>query len=108
MIRYVREVKAGVHQPVTVADNYVWWRDYGAALAREVDFITMHTYPLWERKDIDEGLSFTIENYESVRAAHPRQTDRDRRGGLGHVHRGQPARPTRRRRTQTDSATTTS
>ena len=54
VIRYVREVKAGATQPVTVADNYVWWRDHGAALAREVDFITIHTYPLWERKDIDE------------------------------------------------------
>jgi exo-beta-1,3-glucanase (GH17 family) len=71
VIRYVREVKAGVTQPVTVADNYVWWRDHGAALAREVDFITMHTYPLWERKDIDEGLSYTLANYEAVRAAHP-------------------------------------
>jgi exo-beta-1,3-glucanase (GH17 family) len=74
VIRYVREVKAGVAQPVTVADNYVWWRDHGAALAREVDFITMHTYPLWERKDIDEGLSYTVANYESVRAAHPERT----------------------------------
>ena len=74
VIRYVREVKAGVTQPVTVADNYVWWRDHGAALAREVDFITMHTYPLWERKDIDEGLSYTVANYEDVRAAHPNQT----------------------------------
>jgi exo-beta-1,3-glucanase (GH17 family) len=71
VIRYVREVKAGVTQPVTVADNYVWWRDHGADLAHEVDFITMHTYPLWERKDIDEGLSYTIANYEEVRAAHP-------------------------------------
>jgi exo-beta-1,3-glucanase (GH17 family) len=74
VIRYVREVRAGVTQPVTVADNYVWWRDHGAALAREVDFITIHTYPLWERKDIDEGLSYTIENYEAVRAAHPDRT----------------------------------
>ena len=71
VIRYVREVKAGVTQPVTVADNYVWWRDHGTALAREVDFITIHSYPLWERKDIDEGLSYTVENYEAVRAAHP-------------------------------------
>ena len=54
-----------------MADNYVWWRDDGAALAREVDFITMHSYPLWEGKDIDEGLSFTVENYEEVRAANP-------------------------------------
>jgi len=40
-------------------------------LAREVDFITIHSYPLWERKDIDEGLSYTVENYKAVRAAHP-------------------------------------
>lgn len=72
--RYVREVKAGVTQPVTVADNYVWWRDHGAALAREVDFITIHTYPLWERKDIEDALSYTVENYEGVRAAHPGRT----------------------------------
>jgi len=74
VIRYVREVKASVTQPVTVADNYVWWRDHGAALAEEVDFVTMHSYPLWERKDIDEGLSYTVANYEGVRAAHPDRT----------------------------------
>jgi exo-beta-1,3-glucanase (GH17 family) len=71
LVGYVREVREAVKQPVTMADNYVWWRDHGAALAREVDFITMHTYPIWERKDIDEGLSYTIENFEGVRAAHP-------------------------------------
>ncbi len=74
VIRYVREVKAAVTQPVTVADNYVWWRDHGAALAREVDFIAIHVYPLWEGKDIDEGLSYTVANYEAVRAAHPDRT----------------------------------
>jgi len=71
VIRYVREVRARVTQPVTVADNYVWWRDHGTALAREVDFITIHSYPIWERKDIDEALEYTVANYQSVRAAHP-------------------------------------
>ncbi len=71
VIRYVRQVKAGVTQPVTVADNYVWWRDFGADLAKEVDFITLHSYPIWERRDIDQGLSYTIENFEGVRKAHP-------------------------------------
>ena len=74
VIRYVRQVKAAVTQPVTVADNYVWWRDHGAALAPEVDFITIHTYPIWEGKDIDAGLSYTVANYEDVRAAHPDRT----------------------------------
>ena len=74
LIRYVRQVKASVTQPVTVADNYVWWRDHGTELAREVDFITIHTYPLWERKDIDEALSYSVANYEQVRAAYPGRT----------------------------------
>lgn len=71
LVRYVRRVRAAVAQPVTVADNYVWWREHGQDLAREVDFITMHSYPIWERRGIEESLSYTIENYEGVRAAHP-------------------------------------
>ena len=54
-----------------MADNYVWWTRDGAPLAAEVDFLAVHTYPVWEGKTIDEGLSFTIENVDSVRAALP-------------------------------------
>ena len=31
----------------------------------------MHTYPVWEGEDIDEGLSFTIKNILEVRKALP-------------------------------------
>jgi exo-beta-1,3-glucanase (GH17 family) len=71
VIAYVRQVKASVTQPVTVADNYAWWISDGAPLAAEVDFLGVHTYPVWEQKPIDEGLSFTIENIEDVHAALP-------------------------------------
>lgn len=71
VIAYVRQVQDAIDQPVTVADNYAWWRDNGAPLAEVVDFIMVHTYPLWEGKDIDEGLSFTIQNIEDVRTAIP-------------------------------------
>ena len=71
VIAYVREVKAAIEQPVTVADNYEWWIKDGAPLAAEVDFIGVHTYPVWEGKGIDEGLSYTIDNLEGVRAALP-------------------------------------
>ena len=71
VIAYVRQVKAAVEQPVTVADNYEWWIQDGAPLAEVVDFIGVHTYPAWEEKHIDEGLSYTIENLEGVRAALP-------------------------------------
>ena len=71
VIAYVRQVKAAVSQPVTVADNYEWWIAEGAPLAAEVDFLGVHTYPAWENKTIDEALAYTIENIEDVHAALP-------------------------------------
>lgn len=71
VIAYVRQVKASIRQPVTVADNYDWWARHGAPLAAELDFVGVHTYPVWEGKDIDEGLAFTIENVTRVRDALP-------------------------------------
>jgi exo-beta-1,3-glucanase (GH17 family) len=43
VISYVRAVKRAIRQPVTVADNYDWWARQGAALAKELDFISVHT-----------------------------------------------------------------
>jgi exo-beta-1,3-glucanase (GH17 family) len=71
VIRYVRQVKAEVDQPVTVADNYEWWIRDGASLAAEVDFLGVHSYPVWEGKSIEEGLSYTVENIAGVAAALP-------------------------------------
>jgi exo-beta-1,3-glucanase (GH17 family) len=71
MISYVHEVRGAVEQPVTVADNYDWWSRHGAALAAEVDFLGIHTYALWEEKDIEEGVPFTIPNLQRVRDAFP-------------------------------------
>ncbi len=71
VIAYVRDVKAAIQQPVTVADNYEWWIQDGDALAAEVDFLGVHTYAAWEKKTIDEALPYTIENLERVHEALP-------------------------------------
>ena len=71
VIAYVRQVKAAIDQPVTVADNYEWWIQDGASLAAEVDFLGIHTYPAWEEKTIDEALPYTIENMQGVHTALP-------------------------------------
>jgi exo-beta-1,3-glucanase (GH17 family) len=71
VIGYVRQVKDAVEQPVTVAENFNWWKHHGAPLAAEVDFLAVHTYPAWEGKTIDEALDFTIENIEDVHEALP-------------------------------------
>ena len=71
IIAYVKKVKQSIAQPVTVADNYKWWADHGIALARAVDFVSIHVYPVWEGRDIDEGLSYSIENFMEVKNTLP-------------------------------------
>ena len=71
LVRYARLLKEGVPQPVTFCENYVPWLDKLRPLADELDVIAIHTYPVWEYKSIEEGLAFTIENYNAVAEAHP-------------------------------------
>ncbi len=74
MLAYFAQVKAAVPCPVTVADDYLYWRDPAAKLAGAVDFITLHTYPVWGGEDIGTAMASTIRVYETVRAAHPGKT----------------------------------
>ena len=71
VIEYVRQVRESIPQPITVAENYVWWIRNGGPLAAEVDFLGVHSYPQWEGKTIGEGLAYTIENIEDVHKALP-------------------------------------
>jgi exo-beta-1,3-glucanase (GH17 family) len=71
IISYVQHVQKEIKQPVTVADNYDWWALNGKKLAKAVDFVSIHVYPVWEGKDIKEAMSYTIENVQKVRNALP-------------------------------------
>jgi exo-beta-1,3-glucanase (GH17 family) len=67
MIEHVRRVK----QPVTFCENYVPWRHKLCELVSELDFISLHTYPVWEYKHLHEALAYTRENYDSVAHLYP-------------------------------------
>ncbi len=71
VINYVRMIKAGAKQPVTFCENYVPWITSLKNLAAEVDFISIHTYPVWEYKNIHESLDYTIQNYSAVADMYP-------------------------------------
>ena len=71
MLELVRRVKAGVAQPVTFCENYVPWQNKLLPLAGELDFLSLHTYPVWEYKQIHEAIHYTRENYESVASLYP-------------------------------------
>jgi len=71
VIKYVRLIKMGTKQPVTFCENYVPWQEKLHELVEEVDFISIHTYPVWEYKNIHEALEYTKQNYYSVADRYP-------------------------------------
>jgi exo-beta-1,3-glucanase (GH17 family) len=71
VVSYVKYVKTQATQPVTFCENYVPWLDKLEPLANEVDFISIHTYPVWEHKTIHEGMEFTKQNYDAVAKKYP-------------------------------------
>ena len=71
VLGFVRQVQDAIEQPVTVADNDLWWAKDGAVVAAQVDFLGVHSYPVWEGAAIEDGMRLTRERVESVRRAHP-------------------------------------
>ena len=71
MIEHVRRVKQQVGQPVTFCENYVPWQHKLRDLVNELDFISLHTYPVWEYKHVHEALAYTRGNYNSVASLYP-------------------------------------
>jgi exo-beta-1,3-glucanase (GH17 family) len=71
VVEYVRGLRAELPQPVTFCENYVPWQEPLAPLAAEVDFISIHTYPVWELKGPREGLDYTVANWRSVADRYP-------------------------------------
>ena len=71
VIKYVKLIKKETSQPVTFCENYLPWLDKLKPLVEEVDFISIHTYPVWEYKNIHEAMEYTKQNYYSVADAYP-------------------------------------
>ncbi|MEX0998016.1 MAG: hypothetical protein WDZ45_13280 [Flavobacteriaceae bacterium] len=71
VINYVRRVKKEARQPVTFCENYVPWLNKLEPLVAEIDFISIHSYPVWEYKNIHEALHVTQENYHAVASKYP-------------------------------------
>lgn len=71
LVTHVRELKSAIHQPVTFCENYVPWTYKLEPLAAELDFISVHTYPAWEYRTMEDALNYTKQNYRSVADHYP-------------------------------------
>lgn len=68
---HVRYLRTLTDVPITFCEGAYAWRAHCAPLAAEVDFLSIHSYPLWLRKHLPEALSVNIRDFEENRAAYP-------------------------------------
>lgn len=72
LIGYVRQVRAAVTVPVTVADDYNFWnKPESQTLSPEIDFITLHAHPLWNGIQLDGALAWLDQQVAAIKAYHP-------------------------------------
>jgi len=70
LVQYINEVKAGVHVPVSTAEQWWVWLKH-PELANSVDYITIHLLPYWEGLKIDDALTFSMDKLAQVHKAFP-------------------------------------
>jgi exo-beta-1,3-glucanase (GH17 family) len=72
LLRCIRETRAGTTVPVSVADDYNFWnKPAAAAIAAEIDFITLHMYALWNGRGLEEAMDWTAGIYKDIQSRHP-------------------------------------
>ncbi len=71
VLYFVKELKKHTNQLVTYCENNHYWNNLLQEVAQEVDFISLHTYPLWIGKTIDNALETSIEDYEQIANFYP-------------------------------------
>ena len=62
----IRDIKRKTRKQYSAEEGYKL-----EPLAAELDFISVHTYPAWEYRNIEDALDYTMDNYYSVANHYP-------------------------------------
>ena len=71
LIHMAKRLKNETQHPVTFCENYVPWMNKLKGLVKHLDVVSIHTYPVWEYKSIDDALAYTKENYYAIKGRYP-------------------------------------
>jgi cellulose synthase/poly-beta-1,6-N-acetylglucosamine synthase-like glycosyltransferase/exo-beta-1,3-glucanase (GH17 family) len=70
LIRYIKQVKNRIRQPVSTAEpSYVWLSH--PELAAAADFITVHILPYWEGVPVEDSVKKVIDEYHALQKLYP-------------------------------------
>ena len=66
LVNVTKTIKENTDCLVTFCEEYQTWIEELEPLAKEVDFISLHTYPAWQGCKIEEGLEVAVKNFNQV------------------------------------------
>ncbi len=68
---YVRYIKPKVPCPVTFCEGAHYYRLHGQVIAKEVDFLSIHCYPVWMKIPFADAVDETIKDIEATHQMYP-------------------------------------
>lgn len=71
VLEYVKTLKSNISQPVTYCDGGHEWTSTLKNVAEEVDFISVHTYAVWNEYTIEDGLRIAKKDLKAVQDMYP-------------------------------------
>jgi exo-beta-1,3-glucanase (GH17 family) len=71
LVEHAKILKTKTDLPLTFCEGAYEWRNQGVELAKIVDFISIHVYPLWQRVPYTEAVKLTTDQYFETKAAFP-------------------------------------
>ena len=63
MADHATYLKSKITQPVTFCEGAYYWLTKGDPIAKAVDFISIHSYPMWLKTPVDKAFESTVNDY---------------------------------------------
>ncbi|PKK97694.1 MAG: glycosyl hydrolase [Tenericutes bacterium HGW-Tenericutes-2] len=70
---HVLYLKKMVKVPVTFCEGAFAWNKHCQPVAKAVDFISIHSYPLWLKIKLDDAVKATIQDYNETIKTYPKK-----------------------------------
>jgi exo-beta-1,3-glucanase (GH17 family) len=70
LVDHVRYVKSRTTLPVTFCEGAYYWK-HNHLLADTVDFISIHSYPMWQKISLNDSFEATKNDYTSISTLFP-------------------------------------
>jgi exo-beta-1,3-glucanase (GH17 family) len=71
ILYFVKTLQEKTSLPVTYCDNVHYWKNELKEVAKVVDFISVHLYPVWEGKVLPEAISSVQTDFKEIKELYP-------------------------------------